>query len=75
MSVNENFLIAALTGAGDVAYSWDLVQDTIEWVGDVSGVFAVSAAVLTTADGFFDLLNPGRFKNSPQCPFSPYCPR
>jgi len=62
MSVNENFLIAALTGAGDVAYSWDLVQDTIEWVGDVSGVFAVSAAVLTTADGFFDLLNPEDLK-------------
>lgn len=57
MSVNENFLTAALTGAGDVAYSWDLVQDTIEWVGDVSGAFAVSTAVVSSGDGFFELLN------------------
>ena len=48
MSETDNLLIKALTGSGDVAYSWDLVQDSIEWIGDVKGTLAVTAAALST---------------------------
>ncbi|HAT35965.1 MAG TPA: hypothetical protein DCS82_09630 [Rhodospirillaceae bacterium] len=57
MVEDENFVLAALKGAGDVAYCWDLVKDSIEWAGDAVGLFGASEGILSTGDGFTDRLH------------------
>src|SRR3546814_19076805 len=42
---------AALAGAGDVAYSWDLVGDSIGWDGDISALHGLDGCeVVGTGD-------------------------
>ena len=54
---------AALAGSGDVAYSWDLVGDTISWVGDISDMLGLNAEdALSTGDSYNERINPDDLK-------------
>ena len=53
----------ALTGAGDLAYCWDLVGDAVTWVGNVSSLLGVaSAELVATGDAFHERINPEDLK-------------
>jgi len=54
---------AALTCSGDVVYSWDLVKDSISWVGNTSDMFGISTpdAVLS-GDAYHERINPDDLK-------------
>lgn len=60
---NYDILRAALTGAGDLAYSWDLVGDAVMWVGDVAGLLGIaSTEPVATGDAFHERINPEDLK-------------
>lgn len=46
-------LRGALAGSGDLAYSWDLESDSIDWLGRVDEIFGISAAAGITYGGEF----------------------
>src|SRR3546814_16193393 len=51
---------AALAGSGDVAYSWDLVGDSIVWAGDISAMLGLDGCeVVANGDASHDRTNPG----------------
>lgn len=54
---------SALACSGDVVYSWDLVKDSISWVGNTSDMFGISTpeAVLS-GDAFHERINPDDLK-------------
>src|SRR5258708_18240392 len=52
-------LHAALTAAGDVAYDWDLVTDTITWHGSVAVMLGIAdASVIASGRALAGRLNP-----------------
>jgi diguanylate cyclase (GGDEF)-like protein len=55
---------AALTSSGDVVYSWDLVKDSISWVGNTSDMFGISTPdAVMSGDAFHERINPDDLKN------------
>ncbi len=53
----------ALTGAGDLAYCWDLVGDSVTWVGNASSLLGVaSTELVATGDAFHERINPEDLK-------------
>jgi len=54
---------SALACSGDVVYSWDLVKDSISWVGNTSDMFGISTpeAVLS-GDAYHERINPDDLK-------------
>ena len=54
---------AALAGSGDAAYSWDLVGDTISWVGDISDMLGLNSGdAVSTGDSYNERINPDDLK-------------
>jgi diguanylate cyclase (GGDEF)-like protein len=54
---------SALACSGDVVYSWDLVKDSISWVGNTADMFGISTpeAVLS-GDAYHERINPDDLK-------------
>lgn len=63
MADEAKLIQAALACSGDVVYSWDLVKDSISWVGNTSDMFGISTpdAVLT-GDAYHERINPDDLK-------------
>ena len=66
-SPSHGTVAAAMIAAGDVAYDWDLIQDSISWAGPVDTFAGANDEnVLATGEGFHSLINPddltGRLK-------------
>jgi diguanylate cyclase (GGDEF)-like protein len=60
---NIELIKAALTGSGDVMFSWDLATDQIVWVGDVGNMFGIDAVrKLTAGDAYNDRIFPDDLK-------------
>ena len=54
---------SALACSGDVVYSWDLVKDSISWVGNTSDMFGGGASdAVQTGDAFHERINPDDLK-------------
>src|SRR5579863_1161331 len=52
-------LLAALTAAGDVAYDWDLVSDTIHWHGSIEAILGSNdSAPIASGRALAGRLNP-----------------
>ena len=63
MSDDLQIINAALAGSGDVIYSWDLVGDTIAWVGNTSDMFGISSSdAVATGDAYHERINPDDLK-------------
>ena len=54
---------SALACSGDVVYSWDLIKDSISWVGNTADMFGISTpeAVLS-GDAYHERINPDDLK-------------
>ena len=49
---------AAITAAGDLAYTWNLVDDTIRWFGNVETIFGTSpSAIAVNGEKFNERIN------------------
>ncbi len=61
---NESETIkAALTGSGDVIYSWDLVSDEIQWLGSIANMFGIAASeAVANGDSYHERINPDDLK-------------
>ena len=57
-SATENRLAAALAAAGELAYSWDLKADRIEWFGPVAELLPGLGPVIASGSGFAALVEP-----------------
>lgn len=63
MTDEAKLIQSALTCSGDVVYSWDLVKDSISWVGNTADMFGISTpeAVLS-GDAYHERINPDDLK-------------
>ncbi len=59
MSDQDLFVAKAALASGDVAYEWDLTDDSIRWVGAIDAIFGpVSATDLPTGDVLKTVVDP-----------------
>lgn len=63
MTDEAKLIQSALACSGDVVYSWDLVKDSISWVGNTADMFGISTpeAVLS-GDAYHERINPDDLK-------------
>lgn len=63
MKDEAKLIQSALACSGDVVYSWDLVKDSISWVGNTADMFGISTpeAVLS-GDAYHERINPDDLK-------------
>ena len=54
---------ASLTAAGDIAYAWDIEDDSITWMGESAQIFDGRAGNLTNGEAFSECINPDDLSN------------
>ncbi|MEQ9173392.1 MAG: EAL domain-containing protein [Alphaproteobacteria bacterium] len=56
---SESAALQGLSAAGDVVYDWNLLDDTIRWIGPVEGLFDLAdAGEIASGDTYHGRINP-----------------